>query len=58
MSDRMTEASIKQALSADSDPQRQGETILALLRSAAAGREQTVSAHTVHPAQSPHDQEY
>ncbi len=42
--DRMTDESIKQALaSSAAEPQHQGEMLLALIRSAAAGREQTVS---------------
>jgi len=41
--DRMTDESIKQALASSAEPQHQGEMLLALIRSAAAGREQTVS---------------
>ena len=39
--DRMTDEGIRQALAASAEPQRQCEMLLALIRAAAAGREQT-----------------
>ena len=41
--DRMTDESIKQAIASSAEPQHQSEMLLALIRSASAGREQTVS---------------
>lgn len=44
----MTDESIKQALAFSAEPQHQGDMLHALIRSAAAGREQTVSSTAAH----------